>query len=67
MKNETYDRLKVFATLWMPIATFISTLLPIWHVPYADQLIKTMSAITVLMNGIVTGLKKAYDEQHPQL
>ena len=62
MSNKTYDILNIIAKLVAPIATFISAILVIWNVPYAEQITATLGAFDVLMGAIVVIAKAQYDK-----
>lgn len=61
INNKAYDIIKLIATIIAPIVTFISALLMIWNIPYSEQITQTMTAFTVLINGLVAVLKSRYD------
>lgn len=63
ISNKAYDVIKFIATVIAPVVTFISALLMIWNIPYTEQITQTMTALTVLINGLVTVLKKNYDKK----
>ena len=49
MKNKTYDILKFIACVVLPaLATLIITLGNIWHIPYAEAIAATITAIDSL-------------------
>lgn len=62
MSNKTFDTLRLVATIWAPIATFIAAILPVWGVPHAEELIKTTAALTVLLNALVQVLRTQYNK-----
>lgn len=62
MSNKAFDTLRLIATIWAPIATFVATLLPIWGAPHAEELIKTTAAVTVLLNALVQVLRTQYNK-----
>ena len=62
INDKVYDIIKLIATIIAPIATFISALLMIWDIPYSEQITQTMTAFTVLINGLVAVLKNKYDK-----
>lgn len=64
ISNKTYDVIKLIATIIVPIVTFISAILMIWNIPYTEQITQTLTALTVLMNGLVAVLKKNYDKKN---
>lgn len=63
INNKVYDALKICAIVIVPIATFISALLVIWNIPYAEQITATLAALEALLGGIVTALKSYYDKK----
>lgn len=63
MSDKMYNRIKNFALIVAPILTFISALLPIWNVPYCDQIIQTCALIDTLCGAIVVVAKKIYDDK----
>lgn len=62
-KHETYDKLKFLALLVVPLGTFISTLLNIWGLPFADQIMASFAALDLFIGAVVVASKKAYDKQ----
>ena len=66
MSNKTYDTLKVIALLVLPIGTFISTVLNIWGLDYAEQIQQTFIALDVLCGAVVTIAKARYDRRQQQ-
>ncbi len=63
MSNKTYDTLKIIALLVLPIGTFISTILNIWGLPYAEQVQQSFIALDVLCGAVVTIAKAQYDKR----
>lgn len=63
MSNETYDFLKMAALLILPIGTFISTILTIWGLPFAEQVQQSFIALDVLCGAVVTIAKAQYDKR----
>lgn len=54
MNNKTYDLLKEIAQIWLPaIATLYFTLASIWGLPYAEQIVGTISAIDVFLGAVL--------------
>ena len=64
--NKLYDVLNIIAKLVAPIATFISAVLAIWHVPYTEQITATLGAFDVLIGAVVVILKAHYDKKKIQ-
>lgn len=63
MSNKAYDILKTTALLVLPIGTFISTVLNIWGLGYAEQIQQTFIALDVLCGAVVTIAKARYDRR----
>jgi hypothetical protein len=54
MSNKTYNILKEIAQIWLPaIATLYFTLASIWGLPYAEQIVGTISAIDVFLGAVL--------------
>jgi hypothetical protein len=54
MSNKTYDIMKEIAQIWLPaIATLYFTLASIWGLPYAEQIVGTISAIDVFLGAVL--------------
>lgn len=54
LKNSVYDLLKEIAQIWLPaIATLYFTLASIWGLPYAEQIVGTISAIDVFLGTVL--------------
>lgn len=51
--NKTYDVLKLTALIFVPVCAFLSTLLSIWNVPYAEQITATLVAVDTLLGALV--------------
>lgn len=50
MPNKVYDMLKYITMILLPaIATLYSALAGIWGLPYAEQIVATISALTTFM------------------
>lgn len=64
MSNKTYDNLKTCALLILPIGTFVSGVMTIWHAPGAEQVMATFAALDVLAGAIVTVAKAQWDRSH---
>lgn len=56
MSNKTYDRLKFVAQIFLPaLATLIFALASIWGIPYAEQIVGTITAIDAFL-GMLLGI-----------
>jgi len=54
LKNSVYDLLKEIAQIWLPaLATLYFTLASIWGLPYAEQIVGTISAIDVFLGAVL--------------
>ena len=63
MTNQTYDSLRIVSQLILPIGTFISGVMAVWGVPYADQVMATFAALDVLAGTAVTIAKAQWDRR----
>lgn len=63
MTNQTYDSLRIVSQLILPIGTFISGVMTVWGVPYADQVMATFAALDVLAGTAVTIAKAQWDRR----
>lgn len=63
MTNQTYDSLRIVSQLILPIGTFISGVMSVWGVPYADQVMATFAALDVLAGTAVTIAKAQWDRR----
>lgn len=64
MSNKTYDVIKMIALIAAPVLVFLSALIDIWDVPYAQQITLTLSALDTLIGTLTVILKKNYDKKH---
>ena len=54
MSNETYDILKKIAQIWLPaIGTLYFSLAQIWQLPYAEQVVGSITAIDCFLGAIL--------------
>lgn len=59
MKNKTYDVLKFVAQIVLPaLATFYFAIASIWGLPYAQEIVGTISAVDALL-GTILGVSTA--------
>ena len=63
MSNKAYDILKNIALIFIPLCAFISTLLPIWNVPYTEQITATLVAIDTFLGALVKALSDSYNRK----
>ena len=66
MNNKTYDALKWIAQYLLPaLATLYFAVAGIWGLPYANQVVGTITAIDTFL-GVILGVSTAqYDKQIP--
>jgi small basic protein len=60
MTNQQYDTLKMIALILTPVLAFLASLTNIWHVPYAEQIVATLTALDTLIGAIVVIANKQY-------
>ena len=54
MKNETYDFLKKIAQIWLPaLGTLYFALAQIWGLPYAEQIVGSITAIDAFLGAVL--------------
>ena len=54
MQNETYDILKKIAQIWLPaIGTLYFALAQIWNLPYAEEIVGTITAVAAFLGAIL--------------
>lgn len=64
MNNKIYDICKAIAQLWLPaIATLYFTLSAIWGLPYAEQIVGTITAIDTFLGAILHISTQAYNKE----
>ena len=63
MSNKIYDILKLIAQLILPaVGTLYFALAGIWGLPYAEQIVGTITAVDTFL-GVILGISKAqYDK-----
>lgn len=64
MSNKTYDIIKLIALVAAPVLVFLSALVDIWDVPYAQQITLTLAALDTLIGTLTVILKKNYDKKN---
>lgn len=56
--NARYDILRQIVQLWLPgLGTLYFTIAQIWGLPYAEQVVGTIAALTVF-GGVIVGVKR---------
>ena len=63
MTNKQYDILKMIALILTPVLAFLASLTNIWHVPYAEQIVATLTALDTLIGAVVVIANKQYQEK----
>lgn len=54
MENKTYDLLKKIAQIWLPaIGTLYFALAQIWGLPYAEQIVGTITALDAFLGAVL--------------
>lgn len=65
MTNKTYDRLKWIAQYLLPgFGTLYFALASIWGLPYGEQIVGTLSALTVFL-GVILGISTTAYKNSP--
>lgn len=59
MSNKTFDFLKYTAFI-APIISFLAKVVEIWGIPYGDQIITTLTALSATLSAIVLIANKLY-------
>lgn len=67
MTNKTYDILKWIAMYFLPaLGTLYFALAGIWHFPYGEEIVGTITAVDTFL-GVLLGISKAqYDKQEAE-
>lgn len=61
--QKAYDRLKEFAMVWLPgLGTLYFTVASIWDLPYAAQVVGTVTAIDTFLGVILHISVKTYNK-----
>jgi small basic protein len=63
MTNKQYDTLKMIALILTPVLAFLASLTNIWHVPYAEQIVATLTALDTLIGAVVVVANKQYQNK----
>lgn len=54
LKSKTYDILKTIAQIWIPAAgTLYFALAQIWNLPYAEEVVGTLTAIDTFLGAVL--------------
>jgi len=61
MKNKTYNILRFFADVFLPaLGALYFGLAQIWNLPYAEQIVGTISVIIAFMDALLAVSKAQY-------
>jgi len=64
MSNKTYDRLKWVAQILLPaLGTLIFALASIWGIPYAEQIVGTITAIDCFIGALLGISSMQYEKE----
>ena len=67
MSNKTYDRLKWVAQILLPaLGTLIFALASIWGIPYAEQIVGTITAVDCFI-GALLGISSMQYEKRKEI
>lgn len=65
MSDEVYDILKEFAQVWLPaIGTLYFAIASIWGLPYAEQIVGTITAVDAFLGAVLHISTIQYKEAH---
>lgn len=65
MSDEVYDILKEFAQVWLPaIGTLYFAIASIWGLPYAEQIVGTITAVDAFLGTVLHISTIQYKEEH---
>lgn len=65
LKNQTYDFLKPIAQIWLPAAgTLYFALAQIWGLPYAEEVVGTITAIDAFLGAVLGISTVKYNEKN---
>lgn len=63
MSNKTYDTLKWIAQILLPaIATLYFAIAQIWGLPYAEQIVGTITAVDAFLGAVLGISTKFYND-----
>ena len=63
MSNRQYDILKMVALILTPVLAFLASITNIWHFPYAEQIVATLTALDTLVGAVVVIANKQYQDK----
>ena len=63
MTNKQYDTLKMIALILTPVLAFLASITNIWHFPYAEQIVATLTALDTLIGAVVVIANTRYQDK----
>ena len=68
MSNKVYDVLKKVAQIWLPAAgTLYFALASIWGLPYAEQIVGTITAVDAFLGAVLGISTRLYNAKQGTL
>lgn len=68
MKNSTYDKLKWIAQILLPaIGTLYFAIASIWGLPYAEQIVGTITAVDAFLGALLGISTHYYNKEREEL
>ena len=68
MSNRLYDSLKRVAQVWLPsIATLYFALSQLWGLPYAEQIVGTITAVDAFLGAVLGVSTHLYNKKQGTL
>lgn len=65
MKNKTYDYVKIGVTVVLPaLGACYGIIAQTWGLPYTEQVVTTITAITACGAAILNGISKQYHSEN---
>ena len=63
LSNKIYDLLKWIAIIVMPAAaTLITVVFPLWNIPHADEIAKTITAVATFLGAVLMVSSATYKD-----
>lgn len=64
LSNKAYEILKWIAIIALPaIAVFVTTVFPVWNIPYAEPIATTIMAVDTLIGALICVSTVQYNNQ----
>lgn len=64
MSNKTYDRLKLIAQIILPAIGTCFVIASIWGLPYAEQVVGTVTALDTLLGTMLSISSMKYNKEN---